>query len=108
MGWQTDALKVALSQNNGSFETWILPHAKVVTLRAYDRQGGYGKVRPVRIEGMDKIPEYIKFVGKLSKALNKLEARVQHSIEALVCPLSHPTIIKILAVNAQTMEAYSL
>jgi len=108
MGWQTDALKAALSQNNGSFVTWIPPHVKVVALGAYDRQGGYGKVHQVRIEGMDKIPQYVKFARKLFKALSKLEARVQHSVEALVCSLSHLSIIKFLAINAQTMEAYSL
>jgi serine/threonine protein kinase len=80
----------------------------VKALSAYDHEGGYGRVRKVRIKGMDKIPDYIYFAGKTSKAKTPLDSRVQWSTEALACPLNHLSIIKFWMVHATTMEVYTL
>ena len=107
-GWQTDALRAALSQDGGSCILWIYSTVKVVPLTGYDSEGGYGKVRKVRFEGMNTIPTNVLFAAKVSKAKSLSEARVQRSTEALVCSLNHPAIIKFLAIHADTMEAYTL
>ena len=108
MSWLHNAVKIALSREAGSSVTWIHEEAKVIALTGYDREGGYGKVRKVRIEGMDIIPPTIAFAGKLSKAPTLHDARVERSVEALVCPVNHPAIIKYVAIHAATMEAYTL
>jgi hypothetical protein len=108
MGWQKAALKAAMERDSGLCLAWVYAEAKVIALSAYDHEGGYGRVRKVRIKGMDKIPDYIHFAGKTSKAKTPLESRVQWSTEALACPLNHSGIIKFWTVHATTMEAYTL
>jgi hypothetical protein len=33
---------------------------------------------------------------------------VERSVEAFACPISHPKVIKFLAIHSQMMEAYTL
>ncbi len=106
--WKNDAAKAAFARDGALCIIWISDSAKVVPLSGFDRQGGQGKVRKVRIEGMEKIPAYIAFAGKVSKAKTKREGRMERSVEALACPLNHPGIIKFFAIHSTSNEAYTL
>ena len=108
MPWNEQALKAAMEQHMHSGVMWIPEKAKVVPLSGFDAQGGYGKVRKVRIANMPGIPIHIEFAGKLSKAKTEREKREQRSIEALVCPVQHPGVIKFWAIHSDSMEAYTL
>jgi hypothetical protein len=108
MPWNEQALKAAMERHMHSGVVWIPEKAKVVPLSGFDAQGGYGKVRKVRIANMPGIPIHIEFAGKLSKATSEREKREQRSIEALVCPVQHPGVIKFWAIHSDTMEAYTL
>jgi hypothetical protein len=108
MPWNEQALKAAIEQHMQSGVVWIPEKAKVVPLSGFDAQGGYGKIRKVRIGNMPGIPIHIEFAGKLSKAKSEREKREQRSIEALVCPVPHPGVIKFWAIHSDTMEAYTL
>ena len=108
MNWRNEAMRAVFAKNSALSVTWITPLTKVKALSGFDREGEYEKVRKVHIEGLDSIPPYIAFAGKMPKAKNVHDARVQRSVEALVCPLNHPAIIKIFAIHARTMESYTL
>ena len=108
MPWNEQALKAAMEQHMQSGVVWIPGKAKVVSLSGFDAEGGYGKVQKVRISNMPGIPIHIEFAGKLSKAKSEREKREQRSIEALVCPVQHPGVIKFWAIHADSMEAYTL
>lgn len=75
MPWNEQALKAAMEQHMQSGVVWIPEKAKVVPLSGFDAQGGYGKVRKVRIGNMPGIPIHIEFAGKLSKAKSEREKR---------------------------------
>ena len=77
-------------------------------MSGFDAQGGYSKVHKIRITGMPGIPVHLEYVGKLSKAKSGREKCEQHSVEALVCPVSHPGVIKFWAIHLDNMEAYTL
>jgi serine/threonine protein kinase len=51
---------------------------------------------------------HIEFVGKLPTAKTEKEKREQRSLEAMICPVAHPGVIKFWALHPQTMEAYTL
>lgn len=108
MPWQEQAMKAAMEQHMGGGVVWIPDSARVLPMSGFSNEGGWGKVRKVRIEGMVKIPNSVYFAGKESKAKDPIERRTQRSVEALVCPLSHPGIIKFWAIHSSTMEAYTL
>ena len=108
MPWNEQALKTAMEQHMHSGVVWVPEKAKVVPLSGFDAQGGYGKVRKVRIAEMPGIPIYIEFAGKMSTATTEREKREQRSIEALVCPVQHPGVIKFWAIRSNSMEAYTL
>jgi serine/threonine protein kinase len=108
MPWHEQALKSAMERHMGHGVVWVLEKSKVVPLSGFTGEGGYGKVRKVRIDGFDGIPSYIEFAGKFSKAKTPKESRFERSVEALVCPLSHPGVIKFWAIHSETMEAYTL
>jgi hypothetical protein len=71
-------------------------------------EGGYSKVRWVRISRMENIPSYIDFTEKLPKAIDDFAQRDERSLEALACPASHAGVIKFWALHPNTMEAYTL
>ena len=108
MPWNEQALKAAMEQHMQSGVVWVPEKAKVVPLSGFDAQGGYGKVRKVRIAGMPSIPIYVEFAGKMSTASSEREKGEQQSTEALVCPVQHPGVIKFWAIHSDTMEAYTL
>jgi serine/threonine protein kinase len=80
----------------------------VEALSGFVREGGHGKVRKVRITGLDTVPPYIALAGKMPKTKDLRDQRVEQSVEALVCPLNHAGLIKFFAINSETMEAYTL
>lgn len=108
IGWQKKALSASFERDSGSCLVWIPAEAKIQALSGFDNQGGYGRVRKVRIYGLDQIPDYIHFAGKVHKASTAKERRIQRSVEALACPINHPGIIKFWAIHAESMEAYTL
>ena len=75
MPWNEQALKAAMEQHMHSGVVWIPEKAKVVPLSGFDAQGGYGKVRKVRIANMPGIPIHIEFADKLSKATSERKKR---------------------------------
>jgi len=108
MPWNEQLMKSAMEQHMHAGVVWVPEKAKVVPLSGFDAQGGYGVVRKVRIANMPGIPIHIEFAGKLSKAKTEREKREERSIEALVCPVQHPGVIKFWAIHSDTMEAYTL
>lgn len=106
--WHEKALKAAMEQHMGGGVVWIPESARVVPMSEWSKEGGHGKVRKVRIDRMDSIPNHIFFAAKESKSKDLKESRIARSVEALVCPLSHPGIIKFWAIHSRTMEAYTL
>jgi hypothetical protein len=71
-------------------------------------EGGYAKVRWVRISRMENIPNDIDFAGKLPKVTDDFAQREERSLETLACPVSHVGVIKFWALHPNTMEAYTL
>ena len=108
MPWNEQALKAAMEQHMHSGVVWIPEKAKVVSLSGFDAEGGYGKVQKVRIANMPGILIHIEFAGKLLKAKSEREKREERSIEALVCPVQHPGVVKFWAIHTNSMEAYTL
>jgi hypothetical protein len=71
-------------------------------------EGGYAKIRQVRISRMENILSNIDFGGKMPKANDDFAQRDERSLEALACPISHAGVIKVWALHPNTMEAYTL
>jgi hypothetical protein len=80
----------------------------VFLLLSQNNQGGYGVVDKVQIKRFIHIPNTIELVGKIIKVGDKWEVCKQHSIEALVYPCKHLSVIKFLAIHLETMKAYTL
>jgi hypothetical protein len=94
MPWQVQALKGAMEAHMGRGVVWLPPHAKVIEIPGDRVEGGYAKIRRVRILRMENIPSNIDFVGKLPKANEDFDQRKKRSMEALACPVSHACVIK--------------
>jgi hypothetical protein len=108
MPWQVQALKGAMEVHMGWGVVWLPPHAKVIEILGDRVEGGYAKIRRVRISRMENIPSDIDFVGKLPKANKDFDQKNERSMEALACPVSHVGVIKFWALHPNTMEAYML
>jgi hypothetical protein len=108
MPWQVQALKGAMEAHMDWGVVWLPLHAKVIEIPGDRVEGGYAKIRRVRISRMEKIPSDIDFVGKMPKAINDFAQRDEWSLEALACPISHAGVIKFWALHPNTMEAYTL
>jgi serine/threonine protein kinase len=92
----------------GGEVVWLPPHAKVIEIPGNRVEGGYAKIRQVRISRMENIPRDIDFAGKLLKANEDFDQKKERSMEALACPISHACVIKFWALHPNTMEAYTL
>jgi hypothetical protein len=108
MPWQVQALKGAMEAHMGWGVVWLPPHAKVIKIPGDRMEGGYAKIRWVRISRMENIPSDIDFAGKMLKANDDFAQRDEQSLEALACPISHAGVIKFWALHPNTMEAYTL
>ena len=108
MPWNENALKASFEKHMNHGIVWVPQVAKILPIDGHDVEGGYGKVRKVRISGMKGISLHIEFAGKLPTARTEKEKREQRSLEAMVCPISHPGVIKFWALHPQSMEAYTL
>jgi hypothetical protein len=108
MPWRVQALKGAMEAHMGGGVVWLPPHAKVMEIPGDRVEGGYAKVRWVRISRMENIHSNIDFARKLPKATNDFAQRDERSLEALACPVSHVGVIKFWALHSNTMEAYTL
>ena len=108
MPWRVQALKGAMEAHMGGGVVWLPSHAKVIEIPGDRVEGGYAKIRRVRIARMENIPSDIDFAGKMPKANNDLDQRKERSMEALACSISHPGVIKFWALHPNTMEAYTL
>jgi hypothetical protein len=108
MPWRVQALKGAMKAHMGGGVVWLPPHAKVIEIPGDRVEGGYAKIRRVRISRMENIPSDIDFAGKLPKANLDFDQRQERSMEALACPVSHAGVIKFWALHPNTMEAYTL
>jgi hypothetical protein len=105
MPWRVQALKGAIEAHMGWRVVWLPPHAKVMEIPGNSVEGGYAKVRQVRILRMETIPSDIDFAGKLRKANDDFAQKNKRSLEALACPISHVGVIKFWALHPNTMEA---
>jgi hypothetical protein len=101
------ALKGAIEAHMGWGVVWLPPHAKVIETPEDRVEGGYAKIRRVRISRMENIPSDIDFARKMPKANDYFAQRDERSLEALACPISH-AVIKFWALHPNTMEAYTL
>jgi hypothetical protein len=108
MPWRVQALKGAMEAHMGGGVVWLPPHAKVIEIPGDRMEGGYAKIRRVRISRMENIPSDIDFAGKLPKANEDFDQRKERSMEALAYPVSHAVVIKFWALHPNTMEAYTL
>jgi hypothetical protein len=106
--WRVQALKGAMEAHMGGGVVWLPPHAKVIEIPGDRVEGGYAKIRRVRIARMENIPSDIDFAGKMPKADDHLDQRKERSMEALACSVSHVGVIKFWALHQDTMEAYTL
>jgi hypothetical protein len=68
--------------------------AEVIAVLGFKNEGGYGKIRKVRISRVVNIPKVIDFAGKMSKATSKEAKRKEQVVEALACPIEHAGLIK--------------
>jgi serine/threonine protein kinase len=108
MPWRVQALKGAMEAHMGEGVVWLLPHAKVIEILGDRLEGGYAKIRRIRISRMENIPRNIDLAGKLPKANKDFDQKKERSMEALACPVSHAGVIKFWALHPNTMEAYTL
>jgi hypothetical protein len=108
MPWRVQALKGAIEAHMGGGVVWLPKHAKLIEIPGARVEGGYAKVRWVRIARMEKVPSDIDFAGKLPKASKEFDKRNERSLEALAYPISHASMIKFWALHPKTMEAYTL
>jgi hypothetical protein len=108
MPWRVQELKGAMEAHMGGGVVWLPPHAKVIEIPGDRMEGGYAKIRRVRISRMENIPSDIDFAGKLPKANEDFDQRKERSMEALAYPVSHAVVIKFWALHPNTMEAYTL
>jgi hypothetical protein len=108
MPWRVQALKGTMEAHIGGGVVWLPEHAKVIEIPGDMVEGGYAKVRRVRIARMEKVPSDIDFAGKLPKASKEFDKRNERSLEALACPISLEGMIKFWALHPKTMEAYTL
>ena len=108
MPWRVQALKGAMEAHMGGGVVWLPPNAKVIEIPGERVEGGYAKIRRVRIARMENIPSDIDFAGKMPKANEDFAQRNERSLEALACSVSHPGVIKFWALHPNTMEAYTL
>jgi hypothetical protein len=79
MPWQVQALKGAMEAHMGGEVVWLPKRAKVIEIPKDRVQGGYTKVRRVRIARMEKVPSDIDFAGKLPKASDEFEKKNERS-----------------------------
>jgi serine/threonine protein kinase len=86
----------------------LLEKALVVAVLGFGNEGGYGEICKAPISRVASIPTFVDFVGKISKAVNEVDKRVERAKEAMACPIEHPGLIKFWAINSVTMEAYTL
>jgi hypothetical protein len=108
MPWRVQALKRAMEVHMGGGVVWLPFHTKVMEIPGNRVEGGYVKVRRVRISRMENIPSDIDFAGKLPKVNDDFDQRNERLLEALACPVLHAGVIKFWALHPNTMEAYTL
>jgi hypothetical protein len=108
MPWRVQALKGAMETHIGGRVVWLPLSAKVMKILGERVEGGYAKVRRVRIPRMESVPSDIDFVGKLPKAKDDFAQRNERSLEALACPISHVGMIKFWVLHPNTIEASML
>jgi hypothetical protein len=75
MPWQVQVLKGAMEAHMGGGVVWLPKHAKVIEILGAKVEGGYAKVRQVRIARMEKVPSDIDFLAKLPKASKEFYKR---------------------------------
>jgi hypothetical protein len=68
MPWRVQALKGAMEAHMDGGMVWLPLHAKVIEIPGDRVEGGYVKIRRVRISRMENIPSNIDFARKLPKA----------------------------------------
>lgn len=63
-------------------------------------KGYYGKIFMCRIFGIDFIPKHKIYVCKIFTIFDEGDAITSKNKEAIDCPLSHPTFVKIFATHS--------
>jgi hypothetical protein len=106
--WRDEAEKDLLKQKLAGAVAWLPRSAKVVEQPGQKFEGAEGTVRKVRIARVSSIPPDVDFAGKRPKVEGMRKRREQVSLEAMVCPVVHPGVIKISFINPRDYEGYTL
>jgi hypothetical protein len=106
--WFQQSQNLALGQGASAGVVFLDKGVVVVPLTGLSFRGGNGRVRKVCLQNSKHIPETMELAGKTALHVDNLKkSREKLSIEALVCPCTHPGVIKFFAINDMTMECYS-
>ena len=88
--------------------TWLPSSVEIIPMDQETLQRSYKVVQRMTICGASFIPEWFEFARKTMKAKDSLENCKEHSVEALVCSMDHPGVIKLQYLNMRTYESYSM
>lgn len=106
--WWQKSREFAFGQGAAGGVVFLEKGVVVVPLSGSSVRGGNGRVRRVTLQNSRHIPSHMELAGKLPLDIGNLKrAREKLSIEALVCPCTHPGVIKFFALNDTTMECYA-
>jgi hypothetical protein len=92
--WYVQAMKAAMQHHMGRRIVYLPKKALVVAVLGFGNEGGYGEICKVCISRVASIPTIVDFAGKMSKAVNEVDKRVERAKEAMTCPIEHPGLIK--------------
>lgn len=106
--WREEAERDLIKQKMAGAVAWLPRSAKIVEQPGQKFEGAEGTVRKVRIARVISIPPDVDFAGKRAKVESMRQKREQVSLEAMVCPVVHPGVIKISFINQRDYEGYTL
>ena len=83
--------------------------ATVVELERRTLRGGYATIKRVRIEGAPGIERHWEFAAKLSNQQSTRPdlAKLEHQNESMAVRISHPGVIRYVAIHAHKYEGYA-
>ena len=87
-----------------------LPSTAIVTeVNNVVKRGGFATIRKVRIEGGPGIERFWEFAAKRSNQWQRRPdlARLEHQNESMAVAISHPGVIKFVAIHSSKYEGYA-
>jgi hypothetical protein len=76
--WHVQAMKAAMQHHMGGGIVYLPKKALVVAVLGFGNEGGYGEIHKVCISRVASIPTIVDFAGKMSKAVNEVDKRVEY------------------------------